>query len=454
MNRPAPPLPEAFCRWLAPLLAAVSPACRPQAAALAVGALLALGPRTVTNALRALGLAGRADFATFHRVLSRDVWSGLALGRTLARALVRVFAPLGPVVVGVDHTLERRRGPKVRPASHYYDPVRSSRGRKVTTRGLRWASVMLLAEVPFARKVWALPMITALMPSQAYCAAVKRHYRPTTGWALALLRAVRRWLPGRKLVAVLDGEFAAVGLLRELGRSMTVVTRLRLNARLFDFPAPRPPGRGGRPATKGQAQPKLAARLTDDALPWQRFALLVRAGRRRARTAEFISGIALWHHPGEPPVAIRWVLVRYPGSRRDPDALACTDPGADPLEILGWYSRRWPMEVTYEEGRAHLGVETQRQHSDKAVSRTTPALLGLYSVVALYVQAFAGRLDLAPRRAAWYPKRAPTFADALAAVRVALWTDLNFVTGLDSGETVQIPRAVYLRLVHAAAYAP
>src|SRR5918994_4347185 len=103
------------------------------------------------------------------RVLSRNTWSGLALARPLTRALVRVFAPAGPVVVGLDHTLERRRGPKVRPAAHYYDPVRSSRGRTVTTRGLRWASVMLLGEVPFVRRVWALPMLSALIPGKAFC---------------------------------------------------------------------------------------------------------------------------------------------------------------------------------------------------------------------------------------------------------------------------------------------
>jgi hypothetical protein len=452
MACPAPLLPAAFCRWLEPALAVFSPRCRAQAAALAVGALLAIGPRTVTNILRGLGLAGR--FSTFHRVLSRNTWSGLALARPLTRALVRVFAPAGPVVVGLDHTLERRRGPKVRPAAHYYDPVRSSRGRTVTTRGLRWASVMLLGEVPFVRRVWALPMLSALIPGKAFCQALGRHYRPVTAWALSLLRIVRRWLPGRALVAVMDGEFASLALLRALGPAMTVVSRLRLDARLFDPPAPRSPGRRGRRAVKGPAQPKLSERLRDPAEPWQRFALLIRTGRQFLRVAEFISGTALWHHPGQPVVAVRWVLVRYPGSKRDPDALVCTDLTADPLVILGWFSRRWAMEVTYEEARAHLGVETQRQHSDKAVFRTTPALLGLYSLVALYVQAHARQLDLTPRAAAWYPKNVPTFADALAAVRISLWSDLNFVTGSNSNETVQIPRVLFLRLIQAAAYAP
>jgi hypothetical protein len=454
MARRAPLLPAAFCHWLEPALSVFSSRCRPQAAALAVGALLAIGPRTVTNILRVLGLSERTDFSTFHRVLSRNTWSGLALARLLSLALVRVFAPCGPVLVGLDHTLERRRGPKIRPAAHYYDPVRSSRGRKVTSRGLRWASVMLLGEVPFVHRVWALPMISALIPGKAFCQSLNRRYRPVTAWALSLLRMVRRWLPDREVIAVMDGEFASLALLRTLGPVMTVVSRLRLDARLFDPPPPRLPGQRGRHAVKGPAQPKLTQRLHDPTAPWQRFALLIRSGRQSHRTAEFISGTALWHHPGQPVVAVRWVLVRYLGSKRDPDALVCTDLTADPLVILGWFSRRWAIEVTYEEARAHLGLETQRQHCDKAVCRTTPVLLGLYSLVTLYVQANRRYLDLTPHRAAWYPKSHPTFADALAAVRLSLWSDLNFVTGENANETVQIPRVLFLRLVQAAAYAP
>ncbi len=251
----APLLPAAFCRWLEPALSVFSSRCRPQAAALAVGALLAIGPRTVTNILRVLGLSERTDFSSFHRVLSRNTWSGLALARLLSLALVRVFAPCGPVLVGLDHTLERRRGPKIRPAAHYYDPVRSSRGRKITSRGLRWASVMLLGDVPFVHRIWALPMISALIPGKVFCQSLNRRYRPVTAWALSLLRIVRRWLPGRALVAVMDGEFASLALLRALGPAMTVVSRLRLDVRLFDPPAPRPPARPARAAGGQRAGP-------------------------------------------------------------------------------------------------------------------------------------------------------------------------------------------------------
>ncbi|UEM20207.1 transposase [Skermanella mucosa] len=453
MDRPDPPLPEAFCRWLAPALAVFSPTCRPQAAALAVGALLALGPRTVAGALRALGLAGRADFATFHRVLSRDVWSGLALARRLTRALVRVFALLGPVVVGLDHTLERRRGPRVRPAAHYYDPVRSSRAQGHQPRpalGLGHAAGRGAVRpqglgAADAQRAGAEP---SLLPGRGPAIPAGHGVGAQPAAPGAALAAGARHGRGDGRRVRLGRPAARVGPRNDRGDPAPPG---RPAVRL---PAPRPPGRGGRPATKGKAQTKLAKRRHDAGEPWQRFALLVRTGRRHAREAEFISGTALWHHPGEPPVAVRWILVRYPGSKRDPDALACTDLTADPLVILGWFSRRWLMELTYEEARAHLGVETQRQHADKAVFRTTPVLFGLYSLVALHVQAFAGQLDLTPRRAAWYPKTAPTFADALAAVRIALWTDLNFVTALDPGETVQIPRTVYVRLVQAAAYAP
>lgn len=126
MVRPALHLPPRFLAWLTPFLAVFPRRSRPTAAALAVGALLAVGPRTVTNCLRALGLAGHPGFTAFHRVLNRNAWSGLALARALLRAVVAAFVPSGPIIVGVDHTLERRRGRRIGPAGHFYDAGRSS----------------------------------------------------------------------------------------------------------------------------------------------------------------------------------------------------------------------------------------------------------------------------------------------------------------------------------------
>ena len=209
MPRPAVSLPQTFVAWLWPYLDAFSGRTRSTVAALAVGAVLAVGPRTVANLLRALGLADDPGFAAFHRVLNRNRWSGLKLARTLLNALVNTFVPDGPIVIGVDHTLERRRGAHVRPASHCFDSVRSSTEQTVTSRGLRWMTAMLLVEVPFAGRIWGLPVLSALVPSRAWCEAQGRHYRPTTVWARGILLRLHRWLPDRLLVAVMDGEFAA-----------------------------------------------------------------------------------------------------------------------------------------------------------------------------------------------------------------------------------------------------
>src|SRR6195952_939099 len=149
MIRPDLHLSPSFLAWLAPYLTIFSRRTRPTVAALTVGALLAVGPRTVTNCLRALGLAEHPSFTAFHRVLNRNAWSGLALARTLLRLLVPIFEPNRPfVIIGVDHTLERRRGRRIEPASHFHDAVRSTGKQKVTSRGLRWISAMLLVQVP------------------------------------------------------------------------------------------------------------------------------------------------------------------------------------------------------------------------------------------------------------------------------------------------------------------
>ncbi len=143
--------------------------------------MLAIGPRTVTNCLRVLGLAEYPSFIAFHRVLNRNVWSGLALARTMLRLLVPVFEPNRPfVIIDVDHTLERRRGHRIGPASHFHDAVRSTAKNKITSLGLRWISAMRLVDVPFAGRIWGLPVLTALTPSKAWCEQHKRRYQPVT----------------------------------------------------------------------------------------------------------------------------------------------------------------------------------------------------------------------------------------------------------------------------------
>ena len=440
--------PAVLDGWMQPFRCHFTAAVWRHVLVLVCGALLAPGRRTVAAALRVMGLGEAAGFAVYHRVLSHGHWCSRALAHRLLLLLVAAFVPHGPVVVGIDDTIERRRGACIAAKGIYRDPVRSSRGHFVKASGLRWISVMLLAPIPWAGRVWALPFLAALAPSERFARERGRRHKRLTDRARQLLLLVARWLPGRRVVAVADSSYAAIELLAAVRRRLTVVTRLRLDARLFDPPPPRRPGTRGRPRVSGARQPTPAERLADPGTRWRRVTVAGWYGRTERRI-ELISGTALWHHPGK-RLPIRWLLVRDVAGEFEPQAFLCTDPDADPLDVLRWFVRRWSVEVTFAEVRRHLGVETQRQWSDLAIARTTPALLGLFSLVTLWAGATRG--GVRPRSAAWYPKPRPTFSDALAAVRYRLWTSATFATSGSRGEAAEIPRTVLEQLVQAACY--
>jgi hypothetical protein len=300
--------------------------------------------------------------------------------------------------------------------------------------------------------VWALPFLTALCPSERYHETRGRSHKTLTDWARQLLLQVARWLPGRQLVAVADSSFAALEFLDAVRREVTVITRLRLDAALFAPAPPRAPGQKGRPRRKGARLPSLNAVLIDPKTVWQALTVSHWYGEGE-RTVELTSGTAVWFHGGKPVVPIRWVLVRDPRQRFEPQAFLCTDVAVLPQQVLAWFVQRWQVEVTFEETRAHVGLETQRQWSNRAIARTTPALLGLYSLVTLLAHRLlpAGRLPV--RTAAWYPKEHATFSDTLAWVRRWLWSYDHFSTSGDSPDTVKIPRALFERLTDTLCYA-
>ena len=440
--------------WLEPLAAAFGARTWRRVLVLAAGALLAQGPRTVASALRAAGLGAAPGFGSYHRVLSRRRWCGRAVARLLLAELLRAFVPPGaPVVVALDETLERRWGRRIAARGIYRDPVRSSHGHFVKASGLRWFTLALLAPVPWSSRVWALPFLTALAPSERHARGRGARHKKLTDWARQALLQLARWLPGRRVVAVADRSYAALDLLHAVRGRVCVVARLRLDARLFDPPPPRTPRTIGRPRIVGARQPSLAQRLDRPDTPWRAVVLPGWYGGG-GRAVEVASGTAVWHHAGLPAVPLRWVLVRDPAGLFRPQALLCTDLGAEPADVLSWFVRRWSVEVTFAEARRHLGVETQRQWSDKAVARTTPALLGLFSLVALRAADLHAQGRLPHRRAAWYRKEEPTFGDALAAVRRSLWAEAaRFPTSRRDCDRVEVPRAVLDRLTDLACHA-
>jgi DDE superfamily endonuclease len=425
---------------------------------LVAGAILAPGKRTVASALRAMGLAQQKRFHRYHRVLSRASWSSREVARVLLGLLVEAFVPEGaPLVVGIDETLERRYGKKISARGVYRDPVRSTHETFVKSSGLRWVCAMLLVEVPWASRVWALPFLSALAPSERYTARRGKRHKKITEWAWQLLLLLRRWYPEREIVAVADRAYASLKLLdrcRKLCDPITFVTRLRLDAALYEPAPPRRPHQIGRPRKKGERLPNLSAVAEDPKTVWEPTKIVNWYGSED-RTVEIASQTALWYSTGLPAVPIRWVLIRDPEGGFEPQALLCTDLDADPEQIVRWYVMRWQLEVTFQEARRHLGFETQRQWSEMAIRRTTPALLGLFSVVTLFAHRQMVRAAGAFRRAAWYHKRHPTFADALALVRKELWAqeEQTFCGSPSATDTVKVPRAFMERLTEAVCYA-
>lgn len=246
------------------------------ATVLVVGAILAPGKRTVTACLRAMGLSDEVHFQNYHRLLNRAVWSSRQVARILLRLWLDTFvAPDATVVMGIDETIERCRGAKIAARGIYRDAVRSSKEFLVKTNGLRWISLMLLAPIPWIGRVWALPFLNVLAPSERYHAERHERHKKLTDWARQMILQVRRWLPGRRFVVVADGGYAVLELLdacRRLTNPVIMITRLRLAAALYDPAPPRQPGAKGRPRLKEKRQPTLAARAVDGATVWQRCA--------------------------------------------------------------------------------------------------------------------------------------------------------------------------------------
>jgi hypothetical protein len=449
-------LPTTMIRVLVPFAPLFSKRVFQHVQVLLTGSMLAPGKRTVASALRAVGLQDERRFCRYHRVLSRAAWSSREASRILLRLLVEAFVPDGPLVVGVDETLERRQGKKIAAKGIYRDPVRSSHSHFVKTSALRWVCVVLLTDVPWASRVWALPFLSVLAPSERYTREQGQRHKKITEWAWQLLLVVRRWYPEREIVAVADSTYASLKLLdccRRLKKPITFITRLRLDAALYE-PAPsRYPGQIGRPRLKGERLPNLSIVAEDPSVEWESITIIGWYGGQE-RVVEVLSGTAVWYSTGLPAVPLRWVLIRDPQEEFKTQALLCTDLEADPEKIISWFVRRWQMEATFQEVRQRLGFETQRHWSEKAVRRTAPALLALFSLVTLFAHQQKTRMPEAVRRAAWYGKEHPTFSDALALVRKELWTkEATFCGSPQETDNVKVPREFVERLTDAVCYA-
>ncbi len=375
------PLPEIIIALLVPFAPLFSKPVWNHVQVMLLGAILCRGPRTVASVLRIMGLGEEKRFGKYHRVLSRARWSGLQGAGILLGLLVTLLPSGWPVLIGVDETIERRSGGKIKAKGCYRDAVRSTKKVVVKCYGLKWISLMLLVPLPWSSRVWALPFLTLLAPSKRANKQAGRRHKTTIDWTLQAVKLISRWLK-RPWVLIGDGGYACVRLaLACVHGSIQVIliSRLRLDAQLYGFPSLPVPGRPGPKPKKGRRLRPLSERLGEVLAFGKDICVLWYGGQYKM--LRILSGTCLWHTSGWPPVAIRWVLVVDLAEPHRAEAFFSTDVDLKPERIIEWFVLRWNVEVTFEESRRHMGVETQRQWSDLAIARTTPVLLGLFSIV-------------------------------------------------------------------------
>jgi hypothetical protein len=419
---------------------------------LILGTILTPGRRTVTAALRMMGLGNEKHFSNYHRVLNRDCWSPWVVSKILLGLILLFFLPAGaPLILAIDETLERRRGQQIKYKGWFRDPILSTKERVVTALGIRWICLAVVVPVPWSQRTWALPFMTVLALGEKTSAKLNKRHRTIVQWAEFMIEKVRRWQPEREMTVVGDGSYAAIVLVQHcqrLKKPVQLVSRLRLDARLFDFPGPQSKSKRGPKPQKGARQPKLSQRLIDPQTVWNKLKVILYG---KEHEIEFVTGISLWHTPGQDPVHLRWVLVRCLEDSFEPAAFFCSNTRASAKQIIVWFCLRWNIEITFEELRACLGFETQRQWSDRAIERTTPCLFGLFSLVALMTKMLYPE-NLPVRQTSWYQKEDATFSDALAAVRHHLWSRFNYCRSPQSPDLFLIPQAALFSLLDSACY--
>ncbi len=419
-------LPKEFSKQISEFAPLFSKKVFEHAKVLLTGCLLVVGRRTVCSALRAVGLSDEKRFHKYHRVLSMAKWSCYKAARQVLRMLVNhFFDASSPLIFGIDETIERRRGTQIKAKGIYRDPVRSSKSHFVKCSGLRWISFMLLTPISWANRVWALPFLTVLAPSERYNKQIGKRHKKLTDWARQMMLQLSRWLPNRLIIIVADSSYAVIELLAAVRKHVCVITRLRLDAALYDFVPPRPKSGAGRPRKKGQRLKNLQELLDDPKTEWIK--LTIPQWYNHGSVEMLVAtGTAIWYHSGMTPLPIRWVLIKDPKGIIKSSALLSTKLNLCPDKIINAFIQRWTVEVTFEEVRAHLGVESQRQWSDLAIIRSTPILMALFSIVTLWADELNKYSLISLKTCAWYQKSHPTFSDAIAAVRRQIWRENYF----------------------------
>lgn len=394
------------------------------------GHILSKGKRTIADLLRVNCLNHESNYSKFYNVFRRASWSPFKGSRILfSRLLLLVNSE---VQIVIDSTIERRKGPTIKALGKKRDPVASSKANKVLCIGQEWLVASILVHFPLLSNVWACPFLTILLTPEKPLRSSKNksdlsnnRHKKMTKWTLQIFYLLRRWLgKSRKCCVIADGAFACLTLVHCCKKlNIGFISRLRLDARIFEYPDKNKKNNRGRPVKAGK-RIRFTDLLNDKSLVWQQAE--VNWYGRTKKSVEYITDENLWYNFSYEPVSIRWVLIR---NGKEVVALFSTDLRHTPIYIIESFVSRWKLEVTFEELRRHLGFETSQHRSDNSVDRISPCLLASFSLICLCGNALAKFKKMTPQKTAWYKKKNITFSDVLSALRQEMLSEkINFIS--------------------------
>jgi DDE superfamily endonuclease len=377
-SRP-PAVREVFSEWADEF----SETIWPRFQLLVFAAIVCVGRHTVCRLLRIAGALAEGHWSSYHHVLSKRRWSTWRLARILAEHVVDRFVPRGTIAISGDDTVTQHRGKQVYGKGRYRDAVRSTHSYTAWRWGHKWVVLAVHVQLPGTNRPWALPVLCALYRSPEENKRPGRRHKTPCDLMRQLLCVLLRWFPRRKFLFAGDGGYGTHALARFASRQprLTLVSKFYKDANLHDLPPQRKPGANGRPPVKGR---KRSAPETVVAKTKRRHRLSVvwYGGGRRQVAA--VTGTGHWYKGGEGLVPVRWVFVEdLTGTPRDEDFFT-TDVALTPKQIIEAYTGRWAIEVTFEEVREPVGLESTRGRCARTVLRAEPGLFGWYTLVALW----------------------------------------------------------------------
>jgi hypothetical protein len=386
--------------------------------------ILSNGRRTVCDLLRCLGLENEKKFSKFHRVFYGAVWSGLEASRILFQLIIKFF-PSSEIIVVIDSHVERRKGPCIKGVGIQRDAVHSTKNRKVLVPGLNWLISAVSVKLPWTSKRWALPFLSIMMPPKVPLSSSKRKndektrkHKKLTEWTCQISNLLRRWV-GKcfPITIVADSAFACyLVCLRCIKNRIGFISRLRMDARLHEFPDPSNPEKRGRKRVKGKRLANPAEIAKDPNTVWTKMLVGWYGGLEKEVLVYNLD--CIWN-AGHKIVPIRMVLIKS-SPNAEAIALFSTDFNHTSEFIIETYIGRWPIEVTFEESRRHLGVETQRQWCDNSIARETPSIFASFSLITLIALKIKSEKEISVKQASWYKKREATFSDIFMCVKESI----------------------------------